>query len=213
MEKLNFNDVLTIVSDYVANPDSAEHKEAYQKLIGKLVIKSYLPMDTKSSMLDGVIFDIRVGEAVGVDFSIGIELSKLFNGLLAYTNIDLSTITAGLKIGVVYDILHLSGFVGEILKYCRDDYERFCHMVDSMISFENLKQLLEELGDFDSSKVDALIAAYGEFSLEKNAETIKNMAEILRSTDTMTTKVRDAIDEGAYEVALQGENDKKANET
>ena len=121
-----------------------------------------------------------------------------FNGLFAYiVNIDYN-IEDQLKDEIYYDVFWASGVADYILSFCEKDYERLRDMIRMMISFENLKELLEEISKYTPESIDKLTESFKSFTLKANSDVIRNLADIARNNDPILTGVKENIIEGAW---------------
>jgi hypothetical protein len=142
--------------------------------------------------------DIRVQEeATLTDIADALELSLTFNGLLAYTNIN-PDIVNNYKNEIMYDILWMSGFCDFILERCQRDFERLEKQVYSMISFDNLRLLLDSLAQLDVGNIEELTREFKEFTFKANPETIKDLAEISRFNDPFVKDFKEGMSNAMF---------------
>lgn len=212
MTSLDLYEVLLTCNDYITNPTKKGNIEEFNRLIEALVIRPRLSLVQRQSVLLKTLIDIRADETFSVaDLSKSLEISLTFNGLLAYTNID-PDFAHSFKDADMYDLLWLSGFCDIILEKCQKDFERLEKQVYAMISFDNLRVMLESLSVLDTSNVEELTRAFTEFTFQAQPETIKNLAEIARFSDPITKELNDALRDKAYTTLSKSSDDTKEDQ-
>ena len=167
-------------------------------IILKLVIRNFLPLTQKEAVMLKTLYDIKAVDTEAQHFASALEVSLTFNALMAYVvNIDYD-IEQTLKDEIFYDVFWVSGLGDYILSFCERDFNRVKDMVQTMVSFENLKELLEEISKMTPDSIDRFTSTFKNFSLESNSEIIRNLADIARHQDPLFTKVKDSVVEGAW---------------
>lgn len=198
MENISILDLFEVLGDFVADPADEEAAQKVSDYKSKLVIRNFLPMKQKEAAMLKTLYDIQAVDVESHHFSAAMEISLTFNALLAYVvNIDYD-IEEALKDEIFYDVFWVSGMGDYILSFCEKDYNRLRDMVERMVSFENLKELLEEVSKMAPDSIDRLTDMFKSFSLKDNSELIRNLADIARHQDPLLTKVKDSVVEGAW---------------
>lgn len=213
MENISILDLFEVLGDFVADPADEEVAQKVSDYKSKLVIRNFLPMKQKEAAMLKTLYDIQVVDVESHHFSAAMEISLTFNALLAYVvNIDYD-IQEALKDEIFYDVFWVSGLGDYILGFCEKDYNRLRNMVERMVSFENLKELLEEISKMAPDSIDRLTDMFKSFSLKDNSELIRNLADIARHQDPLLTKVKDSVVEGAWKEIdkAQKKRDKEQN--
>ena len=212
MENISILDLFEVLGDFVADPADEEAAQKVSDYKSKLVIRNFLPMKQKEAAMLKTLYDIQAVDVESHHFSAAMEISLTFNALLAYVvNIDYD-IQEALKDEIFYDVFWVSGLGDYILGFCEKDYNRLRDMVERMISFENLKELLEEISKMTPESVDRLTDMFKSFSLKDNSELIRNLADIARHHDPLLTKVKDSVVEGAWNEINKAQEKAKAEE-
>ena len=212
MENISILDLFEVLGDFVADPADEEVAQKVSDYKSKLVIRNFLPMKQKEAAMLKTLYDIQVVDVESHHFSAAMEISLTFNALLAYVvNIDYD-IQETLKDEIFYDVFWVSGLGDYILSFCEKDYNRLRDMVERMISFENLKELLEEVSKMAPDSIDRLTDIFKSFSLKDNSELIRNLADIARHQDPLLTKVKDSVVEGAWKEINKAQEKAKAEE-
>jgi hypothetical protein len=199
MKYFDLYDILMVCNDFVMNPTKKENIEEFDRMTNELVIKVHLPLAQRQAVLLKTLIDIKSDEEMSVaELSKALEISLTFNGILAYVNID-PNFNPVFKDEDMYDLLWLSGFCDIVLERCHADFERLEKQVYAMISFDNLRVMLENLSELDVGNIDALTRAFTEFNFKATPETIKNLAEIARFNDPLVKEFKDTLTGKAYE--------------
>lgn len=196
-------DLLEASSTWLAFPDDEVARKNFDEIKNKIVIKSFLPLEMKNALVKKAIFDIRTSDDRIDEFPQALEISLLFNVLLAYTNIEWED---GLEVkdAAFYDILWASGVCDMILEYCRPDYERVVRMVENMFSFENLYNLVDIINKMTPDSVEELTKEVRRIRLDTDPKILHDFATMARAGDPLLHKMADAVEETAYK-AVKGE--------
>lgn len=208
METIKIADVLKICSDFIKAP-TRENQNALNELQQKLVIKSYLPLAEKTIALFKIMNDSDqpVGTLSSV-FTIGVEVACLFDGLLAYTNID-NNIDLIDKTYENYDCLQQSGMADYILQYCERDYGVLVKLMDRTINYHNLIDLMNTLKDLNLDKAEEFTKQVKEMQFNMDSAVIKDMADILRYNNPNLYKLEGLIEDEALDKALRADRIEK----
>lgn len=209
MENIDILDLFDALSIFVSDPSNKEAMEKVEDFKQKLVIRNFLPLAQKEAVVLKTLYDIKAVDTEAQHFVSALEVSLTFNALMAYVvNIDYD-IEQTLKDEIFYDVFWVSGLGDYILGFCEKDFNRVKDMVQTMVSFENLKELLEEISKMTPDSIDRFTSAFKNFSLESNSEIIRNLADIARHQDPLLTKVKDSVVEGAWREIDKAQKEKE----
>lgn len=198
MENIDIFDFFESISDYIMDPSNQEYAQKLEDFKSKLVIRNFLPLAQKESVLLKTLYDIKSMDTESQHFCSALEISLTFNALFAYiVNIDYN-IEEQLKDEIYYDIFWASGVADYVLSFCEKDYNRLRSMIENMISFENLKELLSEISKYTPDSIEKLTESFKSFTLKANSDVIRNLADIARNNDPILTGVKNNIIEGAW---------------
>jgi hypothetical protein len=212
MKYFDLYDILMVCNDFVMNPTKKENIEEFNRMTNELIIKAHLSLSQRQAVLLKTLIDIKSDEEMSVaELSKALEISLTFNGILAYVNID-PDFNSVFKDEEMYDLLWLSGFCDIILEKCHADFERLEKQVYAMISFDNLRVMLENLSELDVGNIDALTRAFTEFNFKATPETIKNLAEIARFNDPLIKEFKDELSNKAYETLSKSSDSEEEDE-
>ena len=151
-------------------------------------------MSDKSAALLYVAWNFKNVERDAVDAVIRSECAKILYCLLAYSNIENDMGETAMSSAVI-DALYDSGIIDDILKFCERDYRYLEQMVDRMLNYSNLFQMVEMFDGLDADKLDKTVKAMKKMIQGLDAETVKNLATITQQNDPMTAAVAGALSE------------------
>lgn len=213
IEKIPLKVAIDICKAFVQDPSNETYITALQDLREKLIIRRYLPIQEKITALYRAIQEAdRPYDSASALFTAGMELAMTFNGLLAYTNIS----TIGLmddKTYEAYDVLHQSGLIDYILRYCNLDYQRLCGMMERTISYENVRELIATLENIDTTSINASMAEFKQFRETATPNMIKDLADIVRFNDpNLYTVKNDLIDDALSKLETADKKEKLESE-
>lgn len=171
-----------------------EKEEKLTLLKQNLLIKSRLTMSEKAEALIYIAWNFQKSEKDAVETTVCLECAKIIYGLLAYAGVenDLNDIAIG---STVVDALYDSGIIEEILKFCERDYRYLEQMVDRMLNYSNLFQMVEMFEGLDADKLDKTVKAMKKMIQGIDAETVKNLATITQNNDPITAAVASTLSE------------------
>ena len=193
-EKIDFYALIDFLKKYIKGEYS---EEAYENLLEKLNIKSYLPMEVKAQLLITILIDIKysnnfVSEIATVD----LEMKKLFKGLLAYTDVDTFFINYATIEFETFDVLYQSGLVDDILKVCEKDYERLDKMIRQAVSFEGIVEANTLMANIQPKEMDKAIKNAMKFMQGFDNEALDKLAKIATLQDPMVNEIAKIIENG-----------------
>ena len=199
-DSVDILDLLETASSWLVSPEDKEAEKKFNEIKNQIIVKSFLPLTMKNALVKKAIFDLRTSDDSIDEFPQALEISLLFNVLLAYTNIEWED---GLEVkdAAFYDILWASGVCDMVLEYCRSDYERVVRMVENMFSFENLYNLVETINKMTPDSVEELTKEVKRIRLESDPQILHDYATLARAGDPILHKMADAIEDTAYKAA------------
>ena len=177
-----------------AGTTNEEAEKALQQCKQDLLVQSRLTMSDKSAALLYVAWNFKNVERDAVDAVIRSECAKILYCLLAYSNIENDMGETAMSSAVI-DALYDSGIIDDILKFCERDYRYLEQMVDRMLNYSNLFQMVEMFDGLDADKLDKTVKAMKKMIQGLDAETVKNLATITQQNDPMTAAVAGALSE------------------
>lgn len=179
---------------YKAGTTNEEAEKALQQCKQDLLVQSRLNMSDKSSALLYIIWNLKNVEKDAVEMVISLECTKVVYGLLAYTNIenDMGEVAV---LPASIDALYDSGIVDDILKFCEKDYKYLEQMVDRMMNYSNLFQIIELFDGLDADKFNKTIRELKRAVQNIDAETVKNLATITQNNDPVTVAAAKVLSE------------------
>lgn len=201
-------EILAAAAEWLNDPENEGKAKNFENIKSNLIIREYLPLGQKEICLKKAIVDVRSEEELmPYTASILYEISILFNCLLAYVvNLE-PDINNLYKDASFYDLIVLSGLKDYILSFCEKDYKEMRHMANRMITFDNLKELTKTLNSASPEAIDELTKEFKNFTAETNIEMLKRVSDIMAHNDPLVTKVKDAIEDGAFKYAnIAGED-------
>ena len=195
-------EILAAAAEWLNDPENEEKSNAFEDIKTALIIRDYMPLEQKEIIMRKVLIDMRSEEEVmPYTASILYEIALVFDCLLAYVvNLD-PDIDNVYKDASFYDLIVMSGLKDYILSFCGKDYENMRHMADRMITFDNLKELTKALEVASPEAVNELTREFKNFTADTNIEMIKKIGEIMAHNDPLITKVKGAVEEGAFRYA------------
>lgn len=195
-------EILAAAAEWLDDPENEEKANLFETIKSQLIVREYMPLGQKEICLRKAIIDVRSDEELmPYTASILYEIAILFDCLLAYV-VNLEPDIDNLyKDASFYDLIVMSGLKDYILSFCGEDYEDMRHMADRMITFDNLKELTKTLEVASPEAVNELTREFKNFTADTNIEMIKHLGEIMAHDDPLMTKVKGAIEEGAFRYA------------
>lgn len=195
-------EILAAAAEWLNDPEDEEKGNLFETIKSQLIVREYMPLGQKEICLRKAIIDVRSDEELmPYTASILYEIAVLFDCLLAYV-VNLEPDIDNLyKDASFYDLIVMSGLKDYILSFCGEDYEDMRHMADRMITFDNLKELTKTLEVASPEAVNELTREFKNFTADTNIEMIKHLSEIMAHNDPLMTKVKGAIEEGAFRYA------------
>lgn len=150
MEKnIKLSEVLVICNDIVDGKYSTE--EEITEVLDQIRVVNYITLMEKYEVLLNVLYAPAYFDDGIEQRAMYLETAKLWQGLFAYTNVDVKT-ESHLKTMQNYDLI--MSVIGDVLiSLCYNDYNRLCSMIDTCISFEHVLSVSEKLTEIDVNKL------------------------------------------------------------
>ena len=193
MEKIEFLEFIEACTGFINNPEDEEAVKKYNEMQNKLVVKSYLPIGDKTLVLYRMVIDsdksINLPASV---FTTGLELAALFNGLLAYTNVD-NNVPLQYKIYETYDVIYQSGMADYILSFCQNDYNRLMKMMERTLEYSNLIEFVNTVKNMDTKEIQKLIAEVKTLQQTIDPDTLKNLSTIIQYNDPLMHQLKEEV--------------------
>lgn len=173
--------------------DPQNYEDNFNKMVRGLQIKKYLPLDQKLVILYSVLLENNLSlDTLPAVFSSKIEVSLLFNGLLAYTNIE-GDISVEIKTYENYDLIYMSGLADYILQFCSNDYNKLIELLNRSIAFENLVNLINSLSAIDAEETKDLVEEFKKFRENTDPQILENISDIVRYNDPMLYNIKNEV--------------------
>lgn len=197
---------------YKEGKTNQEAEKALQQYKQNLLVQDRLTMSDKTAALLYTAWSLKNSERDAVETTIRIECAKILYCLLAYSNIDNDMGEIAMS-PVTIDALYDSGIIDNILKFCDKDYRYLEQMVDRMLNYANLFQMVEMFDGLDADKLDKTVKAMKKTIQGLDVETVKNLATITQQNDPMTAAVAGVLSEQGLlqndELAKMAQNTEK----
>ena len=198
MENIELIDVVTAAADFLDEPENEEKFKKFEEIKQKTVVKAFLPLRVKSTIVDVVLKDVQKAAPDIYNFASAVEIALTFDALLAYTNINWN-INQSLKDFDFYDVLWASGYCDLILKYCGKDYQSIVSMVDRLISYQNISDLFDSLNNINYESIENLNKSIENFKVGVDPQVVRDVAKIVESQDAAVKELNEAIDSAAMD--------------
>ena len=179
---------------YKEGTTNQEAEKALQQHKQDLLVQSRLTMSDKTAALLYTAWSFKNNERNAVEATVRIECAKILYCLLAYSNIDNDMGEIAMSPATI-DALYDSGIVDDILKFCESDYRHLEQMVDRMLNYSNLFQMVEIFDELDADKLEKTVKTMKKTIQGLDAETVKNLATITQQNDPMTAAVAGVLSE------------------
>ena len=200
MEKtIKLSEVIEICNDIVSGKYTTE--DEITEVLDNIKVVNYITLMEKYEILLNVLYAPGYFEEGVEQKTMYLETAKLWQGLFAYTNVDVKS-EPHLKTIQNYDLI--MSVIGDILiSLCYNDYNRLCTMIDTCISFEHVLSISDKLTEIDVSKL-------GEYTEDtKNlidyVQTHKKEFELLQSivefNDPQLKELKDEMNKAAAKAA------------
>lgn len=199
------HEVLAAAAEWAQNPENADAAEVLENIKNSLVIKDYMPLKQKELCLNKMLMDIYIEKDNADAFSIGTETAMLFDCLLGYVvNLD-QDIDTLFKDVEFYDLLYISGIADYILGFCQIDYNRLEKMAERMISYDNLKNLVEVIDMASPDTVKELTEEFKKFRTDTKPDMLKHLSDIMAGNDPLLTRTKKTMEDGAFNAIKKAE--------
>lgn len=205
MEKtMKLSEVIEICNDIVDGKYATQ--DEITEVLDNIRVVNYITLMEKYEILLNVLYAPAYFDEGVEQKAMYLETAKLWQGLFAYTNVDVKS-ESHLKTIQNYDLI--MSVIGDILiSLCYNDYNRLCTMIDTCISFEHVLSISDKLTEIDVSKL-------GEYTEDtKNLidyiQTHKKEFELLQNivefNDPQLKELKDEINKAAAKAANKKKN-------
>lgn len=196
MEKtIKLSEVIEICNDIIGGKYATQ--DEITEVLDNIRVVNYITLMEKYEILLNVLYAPAYFDEGVEQKAMYLETAKLWQGLFAYTNVDVKS-EPHLKTMQNYDLI--MSVIGDILiSLCYNDYNRLCTMIDTCISFEHVLSISDKLTEIDVSKL-------GEYTEDtKNiidyVQTHKKEFELLQSivefNDPQLKELKDEMNKAA----------------
>lgn len=150
MEKnLKLSEVVEICNNIVNG--KYDMQEEITEILDNIKVINYITLMEKYEILLNILYAPAYFDEGIEQKAMYLETAKLWNGLFAYTNVDVKS-EPYLKTMQNYDLI--MSVIGDILiSLCYNDYNRLCTMIDTCISFEHVMSISEKLTEINVDKL------------------------------------------------------------
>lgn len=205
MEKtMKLSEVIEICNDIVGGKYATQ--DEITEVLDNIRVVNYITLMEKYEILLNVLYAPAYFDEGVEQKAMYLETAKLWQGLFAYTNVDVKS-EPHLKTMQNYDLI--MSVIGDILiSLCYNDYNRLCTMIDTCISFEHVLSISDKLTEIDVNKL-------GEYTEDtKNiidyVQTHKKEFELLQNivefNDPQLKELKDEMNKAASKAANKKKN-------
>lgn len=186
-ELIDLEELITVVKKYLRKP---EKNTDLINLIGKLQIKAYLPLLLKTTTALGIIMRKNYSNTEYEEIKVAEMYKTIFFLVILgqYANIDVTN--EKLFTYDNYDLL--MPLLGEyILKFCKDDYQRFMDILKDSINFYNINEISSAVENIDYNKLEDAINSNKKLiqSLKEDRDLIEKLDNISKINSPQTAQV------------------------
>lgn len=194
--KLLFSDYILKALEFEEHPEDLTKKEALKEYLDKIIVKNYIPLKEKELLMVNIMNSINKDyDAPGK--AAFLEMSKTITGLLAYcVNIE-NDISISSILYSVYDVCWQYGLSDIVLKYCADDYNKLCSMVDSAIRIDNIETLIKTTSLFGKESFDKWEKSIQELETHLSSEQFQELKKLVAANDETGEELLNKIQEEA----------------
>lgn len=187
MDRISFLDILDVCHDI--SKGKMTEKEFIKYFNDNIEVQPYLPIGTKEAFIDLMIIMCNSEGSSNGQFAKSFEILSVLQLLLLYTNIEIFSEDMTEN---NYDLFLKSGFYVQILKQCKDDYDRFCNMAQNALYFELLK-MSSAFNNFNKEVLDDNINSLNNILKGLKNEDLQLIKEIIEFNDPATKQIKDIV--------------------
>jgi hypothetical protein len=206
MEKtIKLSEVIEICNDILAGKYSTQ--DEIMEVLDQIRVINYIPLMEKYEILLNVLYAPAYFDDGIEQKAMYLETAKLWQGLFAYTNVDVKS-EMHLRTMQNYDLI--MSVVGDVLiSLCYNDYNRLCQMIDTCISFEHVMSVSDKLSEINVDQLGNYTEDTKNLidyiqSHKKEFELLQNIVEF---NDPQLKELKDEMNKAAAKAA----NKKKTN--
>lgn len=210
-EQIKLSDLLALCLQCKFNSAEAENFTKLNEMLGKFIVRSYLPLVDKEITLLSIISVYEGAESFS-DAIMRTEIGKVIFGLFAYianleVDIDYNALTY-----VVVDPLYELGVVDYILDFCRQDYSRLERMLQDALNASNVERIANLSGELSQEKLKNMTKELKEFKQELTPDFLEVIKQISGESPKEWKDLHDALGQAIYENSIK-KNFKEIGET
>ena len=205
MEKnLKLSEVVEICNNIVNG--KYDMQEEITEILDNIKVINYITLMEKYEILLNILYAPAYFDEGIEQKAMYLETAKLWNGLFAYTNVDVKS-EPYLKTMQNYDLI--MSVIGDILiSLCYNDYNRLCTMIDTCISFEHIMSISEKLTEINVDKLGEYTEDTKNFidyiqTHKKEFELLQNIVEF---NDPQLKELKSEINKTAAKAANKKKN-------
>ena len=205
MEKnLKLSEVVEICNNIVNG--KYDMQEEITEILDNIKVINYITLMEKYEILLNILYAPAYFDEGIEQKAMYLETAKLWNGLFAYTNVDVKS-EPYLKTMQNYDLI--MSVIGDILiSLCYNDYNRLCTMIDTCISFEHVMSISEKLTEINVDKLGEYTEDTKNFidyiqTHKKEFELLQNIVEF---NDPQLKELKSEINKTAAKAANKKKN-------
>lgn len=167
---ISIQEVVVMCDNFINNNTS---EEDFVKWADGIMIKKYLPLVEKQKIVNTLIMKFFSYELTTSTMFIGdLEMDKFFEGLLAYTNIEIKGYEEFLS-STTYDLIMMC--LGQvILAICGYDYNILMDMFNNAVNVKNIVGLMDKF-----NVINAETAKHQSNDLKKVLEAMSKNSDIM----------------------------------
>ena len=203
-KNLKLSEVIEMCNDILDGKYATQ--EEITEALDNIRVVNYIPLMEKYEILLNVLYAPAYFDDGIEQKAMYLETAKLWNGLFAYTNVDVKS-EAHLKTMQNYDLI--MSVIGDILiSLCYNDYNRLCTMIDTCISFEHVMSVSDKLTEISVDKL-------GEYTdntknlidyIQTHKQEFELLQNIVEFNDPQLKELKDEMNKAAAKAANKNSN-------
>ena len=149
VKTLKLSEVIALCQDVREGKFSTP--EELTEALDTIQVTNYITLAEKYEILLNILYAPSYFDDGIEQKTIYLETAKLWQGLFAYTNVDVKS-EPHLKTMYNYDLI--MAMIGDILiQLCYNDYHRLCDMIEACISFGHILSVSDKIAEIDVDKL------------------------------------------------------------
>ena len=200
MEKtMKLSEVIVICNDIVGGKYATQ--DEITEVLDNIRVVNYITLMEKYEVLLNVLYAPAYFDDGIEQRAMYLETAKLWQGLFAYTNVDVKS-EPHLKTMQNYDLI--MSVIGDILiSLCYNDYNRLCTMIDTCISFEHVLSVSDKLSEIDVNKLDNYMEDTQKLIdfIQTNKKDLEILQQIVEFNDPQLKELKEEINKTSAKAA------------